>query len=135
MDGTEEIYAGYPEEIGHGETAEVMGLFRVLLVSGVAMSLAGSSAPASGGEHLVSHLWDMREPPTGRVPDLQTVQFGAGIFLSKFFYARLARLDGDAMSGRAEQAFDTTAARRLEPVRRRSRMTVSGQARGVTALR
>jgi len=111
MDGIEEIYAGYPEEIGRGETAEVMGLFRGLLVSGVAMSLAGSSAPASGGEHLVSHFWDMREPLTGRVPELHGLQVGAGILLSTICYARLARLDGDAMSGRAEHAFDATAAR------------------------
>jgi len=111
MAGVEETYTGHPEEIGRGEPAAVMGLFHGLLVSGVAMSLAGSSAPASGGEHLVSHFWDMREPLTGRIPELHGLQVGAGILLSTACYARLAELDGRAMVGRAESAFSATAMR------------------------
>ena len=111
LSGVEESYSGHPEAIGRGEPAAVMGLFHGLLVSGVAMSLAGSSAPASGGEHLVSHFWDMREPLTGRVPELHGLQVGAGIILSTACYARLAELDGTALARRAEAAFDTTAAR------------------------
>ncbi len=109
--GVEETYSGCPEAIGSGDATAVQGLFHGLLVSGVAMSLAGSSAPASGGEHLVSHFWDMREPLTDRVPELHGLQVGAGILLSTACYARLARLDGAAMAGRAEQAFAAVAAR------------------------
>lgn len=111
MAGVEETYTGHPQAIGRGEPSAVMGLFHGLLVSGVAMSLAGSSAPASGGEHLVSHFWDMREPLTGRVPELHGLQVGAGILLSTACYARLAELDGDALAGRAKREYAATAAR------------------------
>jgi glycerol-1-phosphate dehydrogenase [NAD(P)+] len=109
--GVEETYSDHPEAIGHGDALAVQGLFFGLLVSGVAMSLAGSSAPASGGEHLVSHFWDMREPLTGRIPELHGLQVGAGIILSAACYARLAQRDGSTLSGRAEDAFEATAAR------------------------
>ncbi len=111
MAGVEKTYSEHPEEIGRGEPDAVMGLFHGLLVSGVAMSLAGSSAPASGGEHLVSHFWDMREPLTGRIPELHGLQVGAGILLSTACYARLAELDGRSLAGRAEAAYAATAAR------------------------
>jgi glycerol-1-phosphate dehydrogenase [NAD(P)+] len=88
-----------------------MGLFDGLLLSGVAMSLAGSSAPASGGEHLVSHFWDMREPITGREAELHGLQVGVGIILSTACYARLSRLAVTELSACAEQVFAATAAR------------------------
>jgi hypothetical protein len=43
-------------------------LIKGLLVSGAAVSLVRSSVPASGGEHLFSHLLDMRESIAGRIP-------------------------------------------------------------------
>ena len=43
-------------------------LAEALMRSGISMVLAGSSAPASGGEHLISHLWDMNAHWTGRTP-------------------------------------------------------------------
>ncbi|GAB4171455.1 MAG: hypothetical protein Tsb0017_21710 [Geothermobacteraceae bacterium] len=88
----EKEYAKVPEAIGRGEDGATMALFQGLLTSGVAMSLAGSSAPASGGEHLVSHFWDMREAVTGRRPELHGLQVGLGIVLSAACYRRLARL-------------------------------------------
>lgn len=107
----ENSYSECPEEIGRGDKAAVMGLFHGLLISGVAMSLAGSSAPASGGEHLISHFWDMREPITGREPELHGLQVGVGIILSTACYRRLARLNRDDFPQQAEQLFSATAAR------------------------
>ena len=92
MTTVEKSYSEHPEKIGRGDEAAVLGLFNGLLLSGVAMSLAGSSAPASGGEHLVSHFWDMREPLTGREPELHGLQVGVGIILSTACYRRLAGL-------------------------------------------
>jgi glycerol-1-phosphate dehydrogenase [NAD(P)+] len=45
--------------IGEKEVEAVAALTETLLLSGCAMALAGSSSPASGGEHLLSHYWDM----------------------------------------------------------------------------
>jgi glycerol-1-phosphate dehydrogenase [NAD(P)+] len=111
MAAVEKSYSSYPEEIGRGDKTTVMGLFHGLLLSGVAMSLAGSSAPASGGEHLVSHFWDMREGINGREPELHGLQVGAGIILSTACYRRLAGLKKTALAAQAEQAFSATAAR------------------------
>lgn len=104
----EHSYSDHPEAIGQGDNSATMGLFHGLLVSGVAMSLAGSSAPASGGEHLVSHFWDMREPITGREPELHGLQVGLGIILSTACYRRLAELKIEDLKARAETAFAET---------------------------
>jgi glycerol dehydrogenase-like iron-containing ADH family enzyme len=110
MAAVEKSYSEYPEAIGRGDDVAVMGLFNGLLLSGVAMSLAGSSAPASGGEHLLSHFLDMREPVNGRVPELHGLQVGVGIILSTACYRRLAQLPKADLSPRAEQVFSATAA-------------------------
>lgn len=111
MAAVEKSYSAYPEEIGRGDESAVMGLFHGLLLSGVAMSLAGSSAPASGGEHLVSHFWDMREPMSGREPELHGLQVGVGIILSTACYRRLAGLQKKDLAPQAAQVFSATAAR------------------------
>jgi len=111
MTQVEKTYSEHPEEIGRGDAVAVMGLFKGLLLSGVAMSLAGSSAPASGGEHLVSHFLDMREPLTGREPELHGLQVGVGIILSTACYRRLAQLDVSALTPIAQQQYSATAAR------------------------
>ncbi len=110
MADVEHSYADVPEAIGAGDREATMGLFNGLLISGVAMSLAGSSAPASGGEHLISHFWDMREPITGREPELHGLQVGLGIILSAACYRRLAALEADNLSTRSSQVFSETAA-------------------------
>jgi glycerol-1-phosphate dehydrogenase [NAD(P)+] len=107
----EKTYSETPEAIGRGEEDAVMGLFNGLLLSGVAMSLAGSSAPASGGEHLVSHFWDMRESITGREPELHGLQVGMGIILATACYRRLAQLAKTDLRSQAEKIFSDTAAR------------------------
>ncbi len=111
MAAVEKSYSSYPEEIGRGDETAVMGLFHGLLLYGVAMSLAGSSAPASGGEHLVSHFWDMREAISGREPELHGLQVGIGIILSAACYRCLAGLKQTELTAQAEEAFSTTAAR------------------------
>jgi len=111
MATVEKTYAEHAEEIGHGDETAVMGLFNGLLLSGVAMSLAGSSAPASGGEHLVSHFWDMRETLTGREAELHGLQVGVGIILSTACYQRLAQLDGGDLKPLGLQQYTATAER------------------------
>jgi glycerol-1-phosphate dehydrogenase [NAD(P)+] len=68
-------------------------LAEALLRSGISMVLAGSSAPASGGEHLISHLWDMTAHWTGRVPALHGQQTGVSTLISLKLYEKLLALD------------------------------------------
>ena len=102
----ESKYIDHPEKILQGDRKAVLGLFEGLLFSGVAMSLAGSSAPASGGEHLISHFFDMRENLTGIKPNLHGIQVGAGVVLSAVCYQKLATLDEKKLKNSAEKTFE-----------------------------
>ncbi|MCK5351695.1 iron-containing alcohol dehydrogenase, partial [bacterium] len=102
----ESKYIDHPEKILQGDRKAVLGLFEGLLFSGVAMSLAGSSAPASGGEHLISHFFDMRESLTGIKPNLHGIQVGAGVVLSAVCYQKLAALDEKKLKNSAEKTFE-----------------------------
>ena len=68
-----------------GDTSATGALFEALLASGTSMTVAGHSAPASGGEHLISHFLDMTadEAPGGpRSPALHGLQVGVGTRIS-----------------------------------------------------
>jgi glycerol-1-phosphate dehydrogenase [NAD(P)+] len=71
----------------------VRGLVESLLLSGIAMSVAGSSSPASGGEHLVSHHIDMTAHAFDRPHDLHGCQVGVGTIVSAYLYERLQEYD------------------------------------------
>lgn len=95
-----------PEKIRQGEPDAILALQNGLLASGISMLLAGSSAPASGGEHLFSHFLDMREPITGRTPKLHGLQVAAGIILSAACYEKLASLDKADLKPMGQTAYD-----------------------------
>jgi len=105
----ESKYINRPEKIHQGDVETVLGLFEGLLFSGIAMSLAGSSAPASGGEHLISHFLDMRASLTGKEPNLHGLQVGAGVVLSAVCYQRLAALEEKDLKNSAKKIFETDA--------------------------
>ena len=94
-----------PEKIQEGDPGAILALQNGLLASGISMLLAGSSAPASGGEHLFSHFLDMREPYTGRTPKLHGLQVAAGIVLSAACYEKLASLDRAGLKHGGETAY------------------------------
>lgn len=98
-------FRDYPEKIQEGEPGAILALQNGLLASGISMLLAGSSAPASGGEHLFSHFLDMREPLTGRKPKLHGWQVAAGIVLSAACYKNLAALDRVDLKHMGETAY------------------------------
>lgn len=69
--------------------AALAALAEALLLSGVSMMLAGTSAPASGGEHLVSHYLDMSAAGWNRAPFLHGEQVAVGTLASLSLYRRL----------------------------------------------
>lgn len=86
-------------------------LIEALLRSGIAMVLAGSSAPASGGEHLISHLWDMTAHWTGRTPALHGQQTGVTTLISLALYRKILALEPGAIRlGAIEPEFESLAA-------------------------
>ena len=85
---------GLGADLERRETGAVSRLIAALLVSGLAMAEAGSSAPASGAEHLISHYLDMTRNP-GESSDLHGCQVGVATIAIAGFYERLLALELD----------------------------------------
>jgi len=64
------------DTLQHSEPQGLELLARVLTLSGIAMGIAGSTAPLSGTEHLVSHLIDIEAGPAGRPLAFHGAQVG-----------------------------------------------------------
>ena len=64
-------------------------------MSGIAMSFAGVSRPASGIEHYFSHIWDMRALEFKTNQDLHGIQVGIGTILTLKIYEYLKGVQPD----------------------------------------
>lgn len=87
------LVAGVAARLPQHDADAVARLTGALMLSGYAMTLAGSSAPASGGEHLISHYLDMTHYALGGPADLHGCQVGVGTRVTAAFYERLLRWD------------------------------------------
>ena len=67
----------------------VEAVFEGLVISGLAMSFAGISRPASGVEHYFSHLWDMRSLEFGKKAELHGIQCASGFISATRIYEKL----------------------------------------------
>ncbi len=76
-----------------GDVQAVEALTEALILSGVSMALAGTSSPASGGEHLISHYWDMTAELEGRVEGWHGAQVGVATTVTAALYDRLRGRD------------------------------------------
>src|SRR5690606_14583047 len=71
-------------------------LMEAILLSGFSMTIAGTSAPASGGEHLVSHYWDMEQLDRGLpLCGLHGTQVGVATRVSAMLFERLMAVEAD----------------------------------------
>ena len=71
------------------EPAAVAAVFEGLVIGGVAMTYAGLSRPASGVEHYLSHIWDMRGAALGTPVAPHGVQCALGTLIAAGLYERL----------------------------------------------
>lgn len=71
------------------EENAVMAVFRGLVVGGVAMDFAGCSRPASGAEHYISHVLDMRGVEFGLPTELHGIQCAVGTAETVRLYEKL----------------------------------------------
>jgi glycerol-1-phosphate dehydrogenase [NAD(P)+] len=85
----ETTYTERAQDIGMRDFDAIRTLAEALMYSGVSMVLAGSSAPASGGEHLISHTLDMRAAIAGRSADFHGAQVGVGTLITSQLYEHL----------------------------------------------
>ncbi len=77
------------KSLANNETEAVAGLLEALLISGVGMTIAGSSTPSSGAEHLISHWLEMKALSEGKEPALHGFQVGIGTLIALTIYEML----------------------------------------------
>jgi glycerol-1-phosphate dehydrogenase [NAD(P)+] len=93
----EPLYLDRPENIRDGKREAIRGLFEALFWTGMAMTLMGTSAPASGGEHLLSHALDMMAEIRGESHDLHGRQVGIGTLLSAALYQKVLAIENPVL--------------------------------------
>lgn len=72
-----------------------------LVLSGVAMSFARISRPASGLEHYFSHIWEMMALQRGEKSELHGIQVGVGTLLTLRLYERIKTIKPDRAKAEA----------------------------------
>ncbi len=77
------------------DEAAVEAVFNGLVVCGAAMSYAGLSRPASGVEHYMSHVWDMRGEAFATPVELHGLQCGVGTLIAVRMYEKLKKMSFD----------------------------------------
>lgn len=77
------------DNLSSGKTEVVSAVFDGLTAGSVAMNYAGISRPASGVEHYMSHLWDMRGAEFGEKVELHGLQCAVGTFKAIKLYEKL----------------------------------------------
>jgi glycerol-1-phosphate dehydrogenase [NAD(P)+] len=88
--------ASVPED-GSCALAELAG---ILTLSGIAMGVAGSTAPASGMEHAVSHLLEMAAAARGEPASFHGTQVGVASVVAARTWAHVLRRIADGGLGR-----------------------------------
>jgi len=92
INSLEPYYLDRPADIKNRNQAAIEALFNALLYSGIAMTIIGTSAPASGGEHLFSHTLDMMSSIDGVEHDLHGRQVGLGTIFASALYERIFKI-------------------------------------------
>lgn len=80
---TAEMLVGNADSIKPGLEESAWVVVKALVSSGVAMSIAGSSRPASGAEHLISHQLDRIAPE----PAHHGHQVGVGAIITEYLHS------------------------------------------------
>jgi len=89
------------------EDAAIEAVFEGLIACGMAMEYAGVSRPASGIEHYLSHVWDMRGLCFGTPVDLHGIQCAIGTRYAIMAYEALKKVTPDLAKGIAyAESFD-----------------------------
>lgn len=89
------------------DEAAVQAVFEGLVIGGVAMNYAGVSRPASGVEHYISHVLDMRGAEFGTEVEFHGIQCAVGTLIAVKLYERLKTVTPDREKAlRYVEAFD-----------------------------
>ncbi len=89
----EPVYLENPLNIKKKEPTAIKALFQALFYSSIAMTITGTSSPASGGEHLISHTIDMLANRDKRKHDFHGLQVGVASILMAAIYEKVLSID------------------------------------------
>ena len=73
----------------------VKSVFEGLIICGAAMKFAGVSRPASGIEHYLSHIWDMRGAEFGTPIEFHGIQCAVGTLIAITLYEKIKNITPD----------------------------------------
>lgn len=73
----------------------VEAVFEGLVIGGLAMAYAGLSRPASGVEHYLSHIWDMRGLEFNLPIELHGIQCAYGTYVASALYEKIKKTTPD----------------------------------------
>lgn len=93
LNDLEPIYLDHPHKIRQKDPNALKALFEALFYSSIAMTITGTSSPASGGEHLISHTMDMLAERDGKKHDFHGRQVGVGAILTASLYEEVMKID------------------------------------------
>lgn len=99
------VYAQH-QRIAHRESQAVGLLFDALSASGFAMQVMHDSRPASGAEHLISHIWEMEHLEKDGVPVSHGFKVAVGTLAVTRLYHALCSLDVSACVGRPMESWE-----------------------------
>ena len=101
FEGTQERLLAAAPRAGRGDAEAVAVVLEALILAGFSMVVAGSSAPASGGEHLISHYLDMKHATIGTANDLHGIQVGVATVYTLALWERVLGLRPDDLDAEA----------------------------------
>jgi len=97
FEGTQEAVLAAAPLVLRAEADAYRAVMEALLLSGFSMVIAGSSAPASGGEHLISHYVDMKSALHGTPHDFHGAQVGVATIYCLQLWERILTLSPDSI--------------------------------------
>jgi len=89
----EPAYLNNPRDILSRKAPAMEALFNALIYSGLSMTIAGTSSPSSGGEHMISHALDSTALERGLTHDYHGRQVGLGTIFACALYERILALE------------------------------------------
>lgn len=117
------------EKIINGDSEAVEAVFDGLTATSVAMNYAGVSRPASGIEHYISHIYDMRGAEFGRKTELHGIQCAISSLTAIKLYEKLLTVTPDI-----EKALKYAESFRKEEWKKGLRALLGGAAESMIAL-
>ncbi|HAF86854.1 MAG TPA: sn-glycerol-1-phosphate dehydrogenase [Sphaerochaeta sp.] len=99
------VYAEH-KEIANRSQNSVGVLFDALSASGFAMQVMHDSRPASGAEHLISHIWEMEHLEMDGLPVSHGFKVAVGTLAMSFLYEMLPRMDFSSIMQRPAESWE-----------------------------